>query len=89
MPVTVTEWNVAASPGGMAFRPVADSIGPPLPHRLDPGTSEVWAMDAGTVRSLAESAAKVRGTSPGATTITATVGLGDGRMVTAAGSLRV
>lgn len=33
--------------------PIGESIGPPLPHRLEPGTSETWAVDAQAVHTFA------------------------------------
>jgi len=34
--------------------PIADSIGPSLPHRLEPGASETWSVDAQAVHAFAE-----------------------------------
>lgn len=44
---------------GRTFTPVNSSIGPVLPHRLEVGESETWAMDMHEVRALMETTRKV------------------------------
>lgn len=89
LPVTVTEWSVVAQPGGASFRPVAGSIGPNLPYRMEPGTSETWAVDAGEVLNLAKVSAATSKVAGGVTRIHGRVGLGDGRIVTTTEALPV
>ncbi|NJP34174.1 hypothetical protein [Micromonospora thermarum] len=47
-PVTVERWGFRHPAAGTLF-PMADFIGKPLPHRLEVGQSETWAMDLGPV----------------------------------------
>jgi hypothetical protein len=47
-PVTVVRWGLVSGLGTSLY-PMADSIGPPLPHRLDVGESETWAVDLAAV----------------------------------------
>jgi hypothetical protein len=46
LPVTVARWGLKSGLG-MSLYPAADSIGPHLPHRLEVGESETWAVDLG------------------------------------------
>jgi len=43
-PVTVARWGLRSGLG-MSLYPAAGSIGPRLPHRLEVGESETWAVD--------------------------------------------
>lgn len=61
----------------MELQALGESIGPPLPHRLDAGTSEMWAMDAQNIAAFAsgqKEAFKLR-----AVAIAGRIELGDGR----------
>lgn len=53
MPVTVQAWKLRA-PQGVELSPIADSIGPALPHRLDHGESETWAAGMAMVAAFVE-----------------------------------
>jgi hypothetical protein len=50
-PVTVARWGLKSGLG-MSMYPAADSIGRRLPHRLEVGESETWAVDAAPVRAF-------------------------------------
>jgi hypothetical protein len=50
-PVTVARWGLKSGLG-MSLYPVADSIGPDLPHRLDIGESATWAVDMHAVEAF-------------------------------------
>ena len=43
-PVNVTRWGLKSGLGTSLY-PVADGIGPRLPHRLDVGEAATWAID--------------------------------------------
>jgi hypothetical protein len=104
MPVTVESWSLVAQrvpesvPGRveiqlgrgelMTLQPVAGSIGPPLPHRLEPGgASETWAIDAADVIQHAEAAKAAFKVS--AVAIVGRVELGNGRTYTTGEILRL
>lgn len=55
LPVTLTSYTVKVFGGGMSYSPLADSIGPSLPFRLEAGESETWYVDFKYVRALASS----------------------------------
>lgn len=57
-PVTVTRWSVVCPLAG-SLTPVANSIGPPLPHRLEVGESATWAVDMHSVHTFMEATRKV------------------------------
>ncbi|MGH3938688.1 MAG: hypothetical protein ACRDTG_08615 [Pseudonocardiaceae bacterium] len=59
LPVTVTKWSIFESAKGTAFLPLADSIGPSLPYRLDAGVEETWALDAMAAQKLVQTTADV------------------------------
>jgi hypothetical protein len=44
LPVTVARWSLQ-HPEGIGLSPIGASVGPPLPHRLEVGQSETWALD--------------------------------------------
>jgi len=54
LPVTVSSWSVAVKPGGTAFQPFGESIGPALAHRLDAGEAANWAVDMARVKALVD-----------------------------------
>ncbi len=43
-PVTVARWGLTSA-RGVSLYPVAMSIGPSLPHRLEVGAAETWMVD--------------------------------------------
>jgi hypothetical protein len=47
-PVKVERWGLVSGLGTSLY-PLADSIGPGLPHRLDVGEAETWAVDFAAV----------------------------------------
>lgn len=62
-PVTVERWSLKHL-SGLSFQPVAESIGKPLPHRLEVGQSEMWAMGLDVVIALAQAAQATSGSEP-------------------------
>lgn len=73
---------------GMEFLPVADSIGPPLPHRLEAGgASETWAIDGESVSALV--AATAGAFKLPSVVIRGKVELGSGRTLVTAESMRI
>jgi hypothetical protein len=56
-PVTVARWGLKSRAGASLY-PMADSIGPPLPHRLDTGESASWAVDMAQVHAFAVTVAE-------------------------------
>ncbi len=60
LPVTVARWGLKSGLG-MSLYPAADSIGPPLPHRLEVGESETWAVDMGAVDAFIRATREVLG----------------------------
>ncbi|MQA79977.1 MAG: phosphoribosylamine--glycine ligase [Streptosporangiales bacterium] len=50
--VTVTRYGTRAPKSKNELVPVADVMGPSLPHRLEPGESETWWMNMDGVRAL-------------------------------------
>jgi hypothetical protein len=80
LPVSVMEWSVKAEPTGASFRPVGQSIGPDLPYRMDPGTTETWAVRLSEVAGPIEATKKAFGAT--ALRLRGQVGLGNGKSVT-------
>jgi hypothetical protein len=60
LPVTVARWGLKSGLG-MSLYPVADSIGPRLPHRLEAGESETWAVDMAPVQAFIQAARETLG----------------------------
>jgi hypothetical protein len=60
LPVTVARWGLKSGLG-MSMYPAADSIGPPLPHRLEAGESGTWAVDMGPVDAFIRATREVLG----------------------------
>jgi hypothetical protein len=87
LPVTVSSWSLKTMPGGIAVQPVGQSIGPPLPHRLEGGESETWAMDRSGLMGVVATTASVLKIPVDRIGIRGEVTLGDGRTVRAKGSL--
>jgi hypothetical protein len=61
-PVTVARWGLRSGLG-MSLYPAADSIGPRLPHRLEVGESETWAVDLAPVHAFIQAARETMGRS--------------------------
>ncbi len=57
-PVTVARWGLKSGLG-MSLYPMADSIGQPLPHRLEVGESETWAVDMAHVDAFIQAVREV------------------------------
>ncbi|SCL17741.1 hypothetical protein GA0070616_1348 [Micromonospora nigra] len=55
LPVTVTRWKLTHA-RGPSFVPIGESIGKPLPCRLDVGESETWAVGLDVVANVARAA---------------------------------
>lgn len=77
LPVTIREWGLVASPGGLAYVPIGESTGPDRPFKLEAGTHQTWAVELDRARSLA-SASTVTSQAE-VFTIRARVRLADGR----------
>lgn len=60
LPVTVARWGLKSG-RGVSLYPAADSIGPALPHRLEAGESETWAVDMGPVDAFIRTTREVLG----------------------------
>lgn len=82
-PVTVASWSVV-SPRGVSLSPMADSIGPALPHRLEVGESETWAVDMRSVQAFMQTTTEVLG----GTEVFGQVELADGRTKRSSETLR-
>jgi hypothetical protein len=59
-PVTVARWGLKSGLG-LSLYPAADSIGPSLPHRLEVGESETWAVDIAPVQAFIQAAHETLG----------------------------
>jgi hypothetical protein len=64
--------------GALSLIPVADAIGRPMPHRMEPGTAETWYVRMHEVRALVYSAQAIN---PGGRSVAMFVELGNGRKV--------
>ena len=62
LPVTVARWGLKSGLG-MSMYPAADSIGLPLPHRLEVGESQTWAVDMRAVEAFISATREVLGRS--------------------------
>jgi len=58
-PVVVERYSVVLEGAGLSFTPMGDAIGASLPHELQPGRSETWYAEMGSVRALVSSAAAI------------------------------
>jgi hypothetical protein len=86
LPVTVERWSLTTSQG-INLTPLSDSIGPDLPHRLEAGMSETWALGGDRVVALVEA---TKGTFNLATlSVGGKVELADGRTCEAAQRIRL
>ncbi len=61
-PVTVARWGLRSGLG-MSLYPAADSIGPRLPHRLEVGESETWAVNLVPVHAFIQATRETIGKS--------------------------
>lgn len=52
LPVYVNSWGIKNDK--VSFRPVADSEGPDLPHKLEPGQEATWTMSLEAIESMAK-----------------------------------
>jgi len=82
MAVTVEDWSLFTSPGSrIALQPVGQSIGPPLPHRLEAGATGTWAVELAPVRAMRAATVAALKVPEERIKIRGKVGLGDGRTV--------
>lgn len=58
--VRIDRYGAEVVRGGVALRPVADSLGPDLPYRLPPGETETWFVKARDARALLDAINGVR-----------------------------
>ncbi|HZT07743.1 MAG TPA: hypothetical protein VFC51_11980 [Chloroflexota bacterium] len=87
LPVTIASWKIVTNPGGTALQPVGELIGPALPHRLEAGESQIWAVDYKAVQALVAATSSVVKLDTTTVRVSSTVGLGDGRTVRARGRI--
>jgi len=59
LPVVVMRYKVELAGGNLPLSPLADAIGPQLPHKLEPGHSETWYVDMRDVVNLVDSSRAV------------------------------
>lgn len=81
LPVVITGWSLVTEPGGVGFHPMADSIGPPLDHRLEAGAPAIWAVDGGAAQRLVRVTAEALNVPPDRIRLRGRVSLGTGRNV--------
>lgn len=87
-PVTVQQWTIKASASGTSITPIADSIGPPLPKRLEPGETETWCLPLEHVHRLVYAAQVLKDTG-NVDDIDIEVELGSGKIVRTPTSVKV
>lgn len=63
--------------GGLGYRPVADLIGPELPHRIEGGSAGTWYVNARAVWATEDASATVLNTPRSG--VKAEIGLADGK----------
>jgi hypothetical protein len=61
-PVVVAGWGLKSGLGP-SMHPMADSIGPSLPHRLDVGEAATWAVDMRAVQAFTQTTNETLGSS--------------------------
>ena len=86
--VRITAWSLTTTKGGISLSPISLSIGPPLPHWLEAGDTELWAADLAAVHALMHTTASVLKIPLERMGVRATVDLGSGRTVKARGTIR-
>lgn len=60
MAVVVENYSCRHERSGCTFTPLAEAIGPALPHRLEPGSSESWMVRVVDVESLSRASEVLR-----------------------------
>ncbi len=85
LPVTIASWSLVTRPHVGEFQPLSAALGKPLPHRLDAGESEMWAVDFAWIAAAVSASATVKKVPTAGIRVHATVSLGDGRVVAAKG----
>ena len=78
----------AVTSRGISFAPIADLLGPPMPHRLEPGASASWFFPLAPVRAAIATSAEELG-HPNPDDVAIDVDSGDGRRRRAKRKLRV
>ncbi len=86
--VNVERWGIVCTEGA-TYTPIAESIGPSLPHRLEAGASELWAMSLDVAVRAAATTAEVLTGNAETVWLRGKVELGDGRTRTTAEVLPV
>jgi hypothetical protein len=76
LPVYINKWGLRSK--GLEFVPMADSVGPDLPFKLEPGQEATWAMPLESMLALMKS----RDVFGGAGAVQGFVVLGTGKKVT-------
>jgi hypothetical protein len=79
-PVTVQQWTVKAKASELGATPLADSIGPSLPKRLEPGETETWCLALESVHRLVAASQVIKDTG-NVDEIYVEVELGSGKIV--------
>jgi hypothetical protein len=46
LPVTVDAISVVIQPTDVVYKPLKAALGPPLPHRVEAGSNEQWAVES-------------------------------------------
>ena len=57
LPVRIQRWSIQCAANGTAYVPLADSIGPDLPHVLEAGAQETGVVDQRRAVGLTQAAA--------------------------------
>lgn len=87
LPITVNRWHLATRVG-VTLMPIADSIGPDLPHQINVGQSATWAVGLQEVKGVADTAGEVLGDGETTAAVFGRIVLGDGRQRDTPGSIR-
>jgi hypothetical protein len=86
VPVTVTKYGAKLTGTGLEFSPLADQLGPALPCRLEPGTTELWLVEMDTVRRFVHAGQVVK---QGARDVTMFAELGTGKVAMTRSAIRI
>ncbi|RZU16420.1 hypothetical protein EV645_3985 [Kribbella rubisoli] len=84
--VTVTRYSIALAGTGMSYHLIGDAMGPPLPHRIQPGEAETWYADMDTVHRFVYAAQAIK---EGAREVFIEVTLGTGRTIRTRQTVRI
>ncbi|GAA3531342.1 hypothetical protein GCM10022419_008070 [Nonomuraea rosea] len=88
LPVTVTGISLPSSLKGMSLSVPGGMVGPDLPHRLEVGDTETWAIDLEQVMHFLKAGRETFEIDPALVQMWGQVDLGNGRQVRSAESFR-